>query len=123
VDIKSIKPTAKVTYELDGKDASVTFEVAFVAPDMFGDYGFGKSADAKPPKFSALVRSVLMDAVQGWDLTEDGKAISCTDANKAQYLPVIFGLLIKDEQANPLDRVLGRALLTFAMDSDNFLKN
>jgi len=120
MDIKSITPTSRVTFELDGKDASVTFDVAFVAPDQLGDYVTANAADNR---LSALVRKVLIDAVGGWDLTEDGVPIPCTAETKAKYLPIIFGLVIKTEAENPFDKVLGRALLNYAMEPGNFLKN
>lgn len=127
MDIKSIKPTAQVTFELEGKGGSVTFEVAFIALDQVGDYlpkaqAPGQPA-AKPAKFSTLVRAMLIDAVQSWDLTENGEPLACDEETKERYLPVIFGLRIKGDQENPFDKVLGRALMNFAGDSENFLKN
>ncbi|MCJ7565279.1 MAG: hypothetical protein MUP52_11925, partial [Candidatus Aminicenantes bacterium] len=65
-------------------------------------------------------------------LTEDGKSLPCTRENKDKYLPLLFGLRVKQPEAVvegeslPVDlvaSVLVRALAEFAGASENFLKN
>ncbi len=126
MDIKGIKPTASVTYEVAGK-GPLTLEVEFIPLDAVPDY-FPPAEEMKKSKrvkFAPVVRALLIDAIVGWDLTEDGKPLPCDDETKAKYLPVILGFHVKgkSDPDNPLANVLGRRLLEFAGDPENFLKN
>ena len=130
MDIKSIQPLADVAYELDSnrpEPMTVKFTVAFVAEDEIPDYLPAKPDGRRKFKASSLLREMLIDAVRGWDLTMDGKPLECNEENKRKYLPIILGLKIKRKDGAPkgetLDDVLGRALLNFAGDPENFLKN
>ena len=133
MDIKAIKPTAEVTFDVEapgGQVEPMRFTVSFLPLDSITDY-FPRDEGGKlqPPKrFSTAVRDMLIDSVVGWDLTENGTALPCTDENKAKCLHVIFGLSAQKQDGEEiagtaLDRVLGRALFGFATDAGNFLKN
>ncbi len=135
MDIANIQPTATVTFEIDRGEKEplpITFTVALIPLDMIGDYfprpqldAEGKPKPARPLKLSGVIRSMLIEAVQGWDLTEKGEPLECNEANKEKHLPFILGLRVKGKAnpENPFANVLGRALLEFAADSENFLKN
>jgi hypothetical protein len=124
MDIKKIMPTAEVEFTLDrlddeGKPVSVKLTVNYVTLDEIGDF----IEAGKRPRLSRIVREILIDAVVGWDLTEDGKPLVCDDATKRRVLPVLFGTRVAGESSNPFELILGRKLLEFAGDDGNFLKN
>jgi hypothetical protein len=139
MEIREIKPTAEAMFLLDKGDkppVPITLTVKFVPGDAADDYikrpkrikdEAGK--DVLVPqenKLSEILRAVLIDAVVGWDLTSGGEPIECTIEKKKELLPTILGLMIKAPEgagAGSHERVLGWALLNFAGDGDNFLKN
>lgn len=124
MDIKSVVPTAEIEFTLDrkdaeGKPATVKLTTCFVAIDEVRDF-------IKPGerfRFSKAIREVLIDAVVGWDLTQDGKPIPCDEENKRKILPVLFGTRLAGEEDHPYDLLLGLKLCEFAGDDRNFLKN
>jgi hypothetical protein len=69
-------------------------------------------------KRSKIAKELLFESVVEWDLTMDGKPIPCTDENKRKYLPLFLGNVVKGTQG-----YLGFAILAFAADLENFLKN
>jgi hypothetical protein len=134
MDIKGVEPTAKAEFEVEapsGELETVRLEVRFVPLDNITDYLPRDAANpgASPPKLAPSIRQMLMDAVVGWDLTENGAPLNCTAENKARILPVIFGLRVTKlngeelQERSVLDRIFGRALLEFATDAGNYLKN
>jgi len=134
LDIKKLQPEAEVTYELDttGKPIAITFQVGFIALDAVQDYINESGDDTRPPRISDVIRRAVSDAIHAWDLTEDGKPLSCTRENKDKYLPLLFGLKTKQPEAvvedeaiptDPVASVLVRALAEFAGNPENFLKN
>ena len=118
MEIKSIQPTARFKADL-ANGQHIELEVAYIAMDEVKDY-------VKPGeqyRQSKVFRKMLIDAVSGWDLTSDGQAIQCNAENRDKYLPIILGLQLKVEEGEKYGDVLGVALLGFAADSENFLKN
>ena len=125
MDIKTIAPTTEVEFVLaDRKDESgepvkVRLTTSFVSIDEVGDF----VEPGKRFRLSRVIRDILIDAVVGWDLTEDGKPLACDDATKRRVLPVLFGMRVVGESDNPFELVLGRKLLDVAGDDKTFLKN
>lgn len=124
MDIKRIMPTAEVEFTLDRKDeagepVTVKLTVSYVSVDEIGDF----VESGKRFRFSKAAREMLIDAVCGWDLTEDGAPLECDEKNKRRVLPVLLGQRLAGTADNPLELVLGRKLLEFAADDGNFLKN
>ena len=118
MEIKSIQPTAKFKADL-ANGQPIELEIAFVAMDEVADYV--KPGDKT--RLSKVMRKLLIGAVTGWDLTSNEQPIPCDDANKEKYLNIILGLQMKPEEGEKRGAVLGLALLNFAADSENFLKN
>ncbi len=133
MDIKSIKPTAEVTYELaTPAPTSISFTIEFIDLASVQDFMPLPGADgapASPPKLSKVVRGLLIEAVRGWDLTENGAPLECNAENKARCLPVIFGLKTRqpagdeEKKLNSFELILGIRLYVFAANPENFLKN
>lgn len=124
MDIKKIVPTAEIEFTLDRKDdqgepVRVKLTTNYVTLDELGDF----MEPGKRFRFSKAAREMLIDAVVGWDLTEDGKPLPCDETNKRRVLPVLLGARLAGESDNPFELVLGRRLLEFAGDEGNFLKN
>jgi hypothetical protein len=130
MDIKSIQPTADMTFVMEDEQlGTLTLNVGFIAGDEVGDY----IEKGEKPKLSVVVRKILIDDVKGWDLKSNGQPVPCTDAEKKKHLPIILGLKIKVPKAidsdgkepprSLFDDILGRALLEFAGNEKNFLKN
>ena len=125
MDIKTIVPTADVEFVLadrkdeNGEPVKVRLTTAFVSIDEVGDF----VEPGKRFRLSRVIRDILIDAVVGWDLTEDGKPLACVDATKRRVLPVLFGMRVVGESDNPFELVLGRKLLDVAGDDKTFLKN
>ena len=134
MDIKKLQPEADVAYWLDttGEPISITFKVGFIPLDAVQDYINESRDGTRPPRISDVIRRAVADAIHDWDLTEDGKPLPCTQENKDKYLPLLFGLKIKQPEAvvdgetvptDPVALVLVRALAEFAGNSEYFLKN
>ena len=137
MDIKKLQPEVEITYGLEttGKPISITFKVGFIPLDAVQDYvNESRVADIVGwrPRISDVIRRAVSDAIHAWDLTEDDVALPCTQENKDKYLPLLFGLKIKQPEAvvdgetvptDPVASVLVRALAEFAGNPENFLKN
>lgn len=72
----------------------------------------------KDSRFSKCVTEMLLDAVQEWDLVDGDKPLPCDEKNKRKYLPLLFGMKIKEKTT-----LLGIEILSFAGEIENFLKN
>jgi hypothetical protein len=127
-----MKPEAEITYELEttGEPISVTFKVGFIALDAVQDYVNESRVGNNFPRISDVIRRAVSDAIRDWDLTEDSKPLPCTRETKDKYLPLLFGLIVKKPEAlvddvliDPAASTLVRALVDFAGESGNFLKN
>jgi len=140
MDIKKLQPEAEVTYELEttGEPISITFRVGFIALDGIDDYvKESVRTDGGVPRLSSIIRKAVSEAIHDWDLTEDGKPLSCTQENKNKYLPLLFGLRVKPEKEpevvldadgksilpDPAATTLVRMLAEFAGNAENFVKN
>ena len=134
MDIKKLQPETEATYALEttGEPISITFKVGFIALDAVQDYVNESRAGNDAPRISDVIRRAVADAIHDWDLTEDGKPLPCTRKNKDEYLPLLFGLRVKqpevtgegeDVPADPVASVLVRALAEFAGEPGHFLKN
>ncbi len=125
MEIKDIKPTAKATFkiiDLDGSEQEVSFTVGFIGPQAIRDYTVPGDRDSF--KLSKIIQGALVDAVEGWDLTVGGKLVPCTPENRRKYFPRILGARLADRKDDvTIDAFLGGALVNFAGDPENFLKN
>jgi hypothetical protein len=125
MDIKSIQPTADITFTMaDEQLGTLTLTVGFLAQDEVADY----IEVGKKKKLSGLIREMLIDGVKDWDLKSNGQPVPCTDEEKKKHLPIILGLKIKVDEEDEtkrmiFDDILGRALMEFAGNEKNFLKN
>lgn len=132
MEVKDIKPTTEAVFRVirtDGVEETVKFTVSFIGPQMIPDYVWRTEIDKV--RLSKMVQEALVDAVLGWDLTMDGKPLLCTEENKRKFFPGILGLKLwkekkaegEKDEATQLDEYLGWALINFAGDQENFLKN
>lgn len=134
MDIKNLHPTADVEFKVDVKGRGgepIKFTVRFLALDEIQDHIISNQR----PRLSEVIRESLINAVVGWEnITEDGKPLACGEAEKRRVLPFLCGLRVipagsgvEDPSAEPepfrLDRSLAWALVEFAGDPENFLKN
>lgn len=114
MEVKDIKPTADVSYELAGDPVqTVRLTVRYVGLDEAIDF-VPPGRDLRP---SEMNREMLIAAVQGWDLTTDGQPLPCSDENKRKYLPYIFG------RKTVGGDVVAWEMLLFVRDEANFLGN
>jgi len=81
----------------------------------------------------------IQDLVLDWDLTKNGEKLACDEENKKSYLPYLFPMTLKKEKEEEkeltadidLDEpkpkkipgTVGLAILGFAQDFTNFIKN
>lgn len=68
----------------------------------------------------------IMSLVIGWDLEDDGKPLECNKKNKENVMPYLVGMPLKKEKGKEKDPTMlnvGVAILTFAGDFNNFIKN
>lgn len=125
MEIKDIKPTAEATFkivDLDGSEKEVSFTVGFIGPHTVQDYA--RSGELESLRLSRIIQGVLVDAVEGWDLTIGGEPVPCTKENKRKYFPRILGAKLAGRKDDvTIDAFLGGALVNFAGDPENFLKN
>ena len=131
MEVKDIKPTADVTFRVrpkTGDEQSIRFTVKFLGVNQIPDY-VPKPGPGVKFRQSQVITEALIDAIDGWDLTHDGgKPLECNEETKRKYLPYILGLTIIREGVEPgdafaMEDVLGIALVNFAGDAENFLKN
>lgn len=128
MEIKDIKPTTEATFKVigtDGSEQTVSFTVSFLGAHMIPDY---VQAGGARVRLSKIVQDALVDVVTAWNLTMDEKPIPCTDENKQKFFPAILGLRLTPDPDVPdaergLNEYLGWALVNFAGEYGNFLKN
>jgi len=86
-------------------------------------------------KFLTKVQDLVMD----WDLTKNGEKLECNEENKESFLPYLIPMSLKKEEEEEkevtadedLDKpkvkkipgTVGLAILGFAQDFANFIKN
>lgn len=126
MEIKSITPTIRETFTLDRASGpvDVTLEVGYVSIGSASDF-LPKEGEA-PTRPGKVLQQVLIDAVVGWDLTQDGKPIPCTAEKKAEILPVLFGIPVvpRDGEAPAgVHGTLGWRLYFLASNDERFLGN
>jgi len=71
-------------------------------------------------------REKIMDEISNlvieWSLEKDGEPLSCTDENKAAYMPYLIGVEVKvggpDENQS-----VGSQIILFSKELGNFVKN
>ena len=122
MELRDIKPTAKVEFETES--GTLKFEVEYMARDRLQlDY-------MDRGRVSDRMRAALADAVVGWNLAhDDGTPWPCDAKHKALLLPQLVTTPVKEKTAAdgkvlvPDGFILGLALLGFAQDPENFLKN
>ena len=129
MEIKDINPTTEAVFKVirtDGVEETVSFTVSFIGQQMIPDYV--RTTEIDKVRLSKVVQEALVDAVTGWDLTMNGKPLPCTEDNKRKFFPGLLGRkLAKDPAEADIDRglneFLGWALVNFAGEYGNFLKN
>lgn len=118
MEIGHIQPTAKVTYPVGGE--TVTLEVTLGGLDTVVDI-----AEVGTLK-SQLNRAFIAKNLVGWDITENGAPLPCTDENRALVLPHILGQRTPDVtlEDGTVERgyIVGFHLLAFIMEPSNFIK-
>lgn len=131
MEINEIKPTAKATFQVKGIGGVVqaeTFTVRFIGLNLVPDY-VPQPGSGKKFRLSQSITDALVDSIEAWTLTHNGgQPLECNEESKRKYLPYILGLEIIREGKAPgadfeMDDVLGQALVNFAGDAENFLKN
>jgi len=131
--IRELNPTAQVAFEAVTKAGlqPVTFTVRFLGRDEMPDF-VAPAARGGKPRPSRLISEALVDAVEAWDITYDTpegeRPLPCTPENKRKYFPQLLALQVATVNGKPadgkvLDDVLGTALVNFAGDPENFVKN
>ena len=81
----------------------------------------------------------IQDLVMDWDLTKDGEKLVCDEENKKSFLPYLIPMTLKEEEekekeitadedlneskAKKIPGTVGLAILGFAQDFTNFIKN
>ncbi len=89
--------------------------------------------DGKVEEFSSRIMDIILD----WDLTDGGKPLKCNSENKGKYLPYLVGMNLDDSGDEELEgdledegterrkvpKNVGLAILNFATDFNNFIKN
>ena len=124
MEIKSIKPTAEVELTLparkgpDGQPATVKLMVNFFSPETLRS----KLDGLKDKPYFEAILEYLISAIVGWDFMRDGQPLECNEATKRE---VMFYLRTAPAQIAGEEKVqdFGTAVLRFASDDRNFLKN
>lgn len=123
-DVKIIRVVSEwLTYTLDAPNLGYDLEVklklrftdAFDRTNYKRDYDEGRAGDA--------FRRAILDVVADWDFTHDGAAVPCTTENKDLYLKPMLSMWLKKEKPEDTGVLLGPAILEYAQNRDNFLKN
>jgi hypothetical protein len=131
MEVKNLNPTAVATFKVKPKredEQTVSFTVRMLGIHEIPDY---VPAPGPGVKFrqSKVITEALIDVISGWDITQDGgQPVECTEENKRKFLPYLLALRVIKEGEAPdaklsMDNILGMALLEFAGDSENFIKN
>lgn len=82
---------------------------------------FGGRGKIKP--FSEIVVAKAMRCVADWDLKQDGKPLPIEDVEiKERVLRRLLGEHLKKKAGEPR-KLLGNAIIEYASNLDNFLKN
>ena len=120
-DIKKLKPLSEwLKFELDAPPAWLDGPtVKFRVRPISGLAGLNVTAEDRAP--SAAFAAMVIDAIEEWGFTSDGKPLACTTETKQEYagnLRVLLGSQLKDKKG-----LLGIELAAFATDPENFLKN
>jgi hypothetical protein len=73
--------------------------------------------EPKELKQSSMTFEMVVDAVQEWDLTDEGTPIPCTEENKRLHLPILINQKIKEKNT-----FLWIELMNYAGDLGNFIR-
>jgi hypothetical protein len=131
MEVKNLNPTAVATFKVKpkrGDEQAVSFTVRLLGIHEIPDYVPTPGPGVKFRQ-SKVITEALIDTVSGWDITCDGgQPVECNEENKRKFLPYLLGLRVIKGDEEPgaklsMDNILGMALLEFAGDSENFLKN
>ena len=113
-----MKPTAEYSPVIPGFSAEFKLTVRYVGLDESIDFYASKDGKAVvAPRVSQMTREQIYGAVVGWNFTENGQPVPCTDENKRAILPYYLGR--KLENGVPL----AWDLVAFIRDEANFLGN
>lgn len=112
MEIKAVKPTAEVRYQIKAEvPQALRLVVRFAGLDQAIDH---YNKDSRP---SDINRWIIAASIVEWDLTENGVPIPVTEENKKLYVPYIASAQTVDGE------VVGWLLVEFIRDQANFLKN
>jgi len=118
-NIKNLKPLSEwLTFELE-TDILDPPVVKFKVRPITGMAGLNIE-EGDRSRSSTFIEMVL-DAIQEWDLADNGEPIPCTEETKqihATYLRCLLGTKLKNKKG-----LLGLELAVYAADAENFLKN
>lgn len=75
-------------------------------------------------KFLDEIKGLVLD----WDLTEGKEPLRCNEVNKKKYLPYLVNMTLEKEKVEGEDdedsgKTVGLAILEFAQNFNNFIKN
>ena len=115
MEIKRMKPTVEYSPEVPGCPTVFKLTVRYVGLDESVDLYGGK--DKPAPKPSEITREMIYNAVVGWNFTENGQAVPCTDENKRAIQPYYLGRKLASGVPLAWD------LVAFNRDESNFLGN
>jgi hypothetical protein len=131
--IRELNPTADVAFQVVTRTGveSINFTVRFLGRNEMPDF-IPAVAEGGKPRASRLISEALVDAVESWDISQETpegeQPLPCTPENKRKYFPQLLALQVSMMNGKPadgkvLDDVLGVALVNFAGDPENFVKN
>ena len=137
MDLKNLQPTLKTVQrvKVGNRIEAVEFVLRFLAMDEVYDL---VSVNGRQSRMSEVIREGLVRAIVGWDLTEDGKPLACTEEQKRRVLPFLCGLMVEggvqgengmkglpdgENEAPTVQKTLAWTLVEMAGDPENFLKN
>ena len=106
-----------LTYELETDALEPPILKVRVKP-IYGIDAVDYAVEGEKMKLSTFIFNSVIEAVQEWDLTENGTPIPVTYENKLACLGRRLSDRIKDSRI-----LLGMEIFIFAADQENFLKN
>jgi len=120
MEIKEVKPTAEVVYQLKVPEGAPAQElkltVKYAGVDGVIDYAVnGEDLQSLSP--SEINHRTIAASLVSWNLHDGGKPIPLTKASAALYAPYIASAMTVDGD------IVGWELAVFVRERANFLKN
>lgn len=123
--------------EVEVKSKKVTGPLKFLVKPLSSDDQLDMADMGRENRKEFLIK--IQDLVLDWDLTKDGKKLDCNDENKKSFLPFLIPMELKEEKeeekevmadedldepkSKKIPGSVGLAILGFAQDFGNFIKN